>query len=122
VEREVREFFAAYAEDLRGHRREALANRYDPRGVFGRKRFRSFEENRNAYLARWEGPKSFEWRDLSVEVVSPDAAVVLALFEWRTDEDEALTYSYTGLLIRYPRGWRIRAEDESNQPAGPLAQ
>jgi hypothetical protein len=47
VERELRQFYDSYAEDLRQHRLEGIANRYDSRGVFsmgnGNKRFVTFE-------------------------------------------------------------------------------
>lgn len=85
TEREIREFFDSYAEDLRFARREAIANRYDSRGYFrmgnGSKRLVSFEDTKERYLTRWTGPKSFAWKDLSIEVLSSDAAVVTALFE-----------------------------------------
>lgn len=126
VEREVREFYDSYAEDLRRHRRGAIADRYDPRGVFflghGGKTLRSFEETKDRYLTKWAGPKSFEWKDISVEVLSPGAALVLGRFDWQTDAGQILTYSYTGLLIKHPGGWRIRVEDESTQPTKPPAQ
>lgn len=121
VEREVREFYESYAEDLRRHRRESIADRYDPRGVFflgnGSKILVTFEENKNSYLTKWKGPRSFYWKDMSFEVLSPEAAAVVGRFEWQTDTGETLTYSYTGLLVRRAGGWRIRIEDESRQPA-----
>lgn len=117
VEREVREFYGAYAADLQHHRREAIAGRYDPRGVFflgdGRKELVAFEALKKQYLTEWEGPKSFGWRDLSVDVLSPDAAVVVGRFEWQAEAGESLAFSYTGVLVRHPGGWRIRVEDES---------
>jgi ketosteroid isomerase-like protein len=120
VEREVKEFYDSYAEDLRRHRPDAIANRYDPRGVYsmgqGRKSLESFAATRTRYLTKWKGPKSFEWKDMSIEVVSPDAAVVIARFEWQTDDGETFKYSYTGLVVRHSAGWRIRVEDESTQP------
>lgn len=126
TEREVREFYASYAEDLRQHRREAIADRYDPRGIFflghGVKRLESFEATKNRYLTKWMGPKSFEWRDISIEVLSPDAAVVLGRFEWQTDGGQTLSYSYTGLVIKHLGRWRIRVEDESTRPPKPPAQ
>ncbi len=117
TEREVREFYDLYAEDLRQHRRSEIADRYDPRGVFflghGGKSLQSFEENKNDYLKGWTGPKSFEWKDISVEVLSPDAAVVLGSFEWEGDNGDVVSFSYTGLVIRHDGRWRIRVEDES---------
>ncbi len=125
TEREVREFFDSYAEDLRQHRREAIANRYDPRGVYflgnGGKTLESFETVKNVYLTKWTGPKSFEWKDISVEVLSPEAAVVIGRFEWQTASDQLQGFSYTGLLIKHSGEWRIRVEDESSPPAKPSA-
>jgi hypothetical protein len=120
VEREIKEFFDSYAEDLRQHRREAIANRYDPRGYFrmgnGSKTLVSLEDVKNRYLTKWVGPKSFEWRDVSIEVLSPAAAVVVGLFDWQRDAGEKETYSYTGLLVKQSGKWRIRLEDESGAP------
>jgi hypothetical protein len=117
TEGEVREFLASYAEDLRQSRREALANRYDSRGTFflghGKKNLRSLEDIKNSYLTKWMSPKSFEWKDISVEVLSADAAVVFGLFDWQSTSGEVRTYSYTGLLIRHEGKWHIRLEDES---------
>ena len=126
TEREVREFYASYAEDLRRHRREAIADRYDPRGVFllghGRKTLQTFEATKDRYLTKWVGPKSFEWKDISIEVLSPDAAVVVGRFDWQVDAGQILTYSYTGLLVKHSGRWKIRVEDESTQPPKPPTQ
>ena len=126
TEREVREFYDSYAEDLRQHRREAIADRYDPRGVYflghGVKRLESFEATKSRYLTKWMGPKSFEWKDISIEILSPDAAVVMGRFEWQTDSGVTLNYSYTGLVIKQTGRWRIRVEDESTQPPKRSAQ
>jgi len=125
TERSVRSFFDSYAEDLRGHKREAIADRYDRRGVYmvgnGRKSFETFENVRDRYLNKWSGPKSFAWKDLSVEVLSKDAAVVTGLFEWQTATGATFNYSYTGLLLRRDGKWRIRLEDESTAPPKPSA-
>ena len=86
TERSVRAFFDSYAEDLRGHKREAIADRYDRRGVYlvgnGTKSLVPFDQVRERYLTKWSGPKAFAWKDLSVEVISKDSAVVTGLFEW----------------------------------------
>jgi hypothetical protein len=123
VEREVKEFYDSYGEDLRRHRREEIANRYDPRGIYfmgqGNKRLETFEATKNRYLTKWKGPKSFEWKDISIEVLSPDAAVVVGRFEWQAESGDAFLYSYTGLLVKTSTGWRIRVEDESTQPPKP---
>jgi len=117
VEREVRAFYESYAEDLRLHRLDSLVRRYDPRGVLflgdGRKAFETFDALENQYRTEWKGPRSFRWRDLSVEVLSADAAVVVGRFEWQPEAGVISTFSYTSLLVRHTGGWRIRVEDES---------
>jgi hypothetical protein len=121
TERSVREFFDSYAEDLRGHRREAIADRYDRRGVYlvgnGSKSFIPYDQVKDRYLTKWLGPKSFAWKDLSVEVLSKDSVVITGLFEWQTAAGTTFNYSYTGLLIKQEGKWRIRLEDESTKPA-----
>lgn len=120
TERSIREFYDTYAVDLRAHRRESIAERYDRRGVYmvgnGSKSFVSYDQIKDRYLTKWLGPKSFTWKDLSVEVLSKDSAVVTGLFEWQTESGTTLNYSYTGLLIRQEEKWRIRLEDESTAP------
>ncbi|MBK9216048.1 MAG: cupin domain-containing protein [Chloracidobacterium sp.] len=120
TEKEIRNFFDSYAEDLRQHRREAIANRYDARGYFrmgnGSKTLISFEDTKQRYLKRWTGPKSFAWRDLSIEVLSQDAVVVTGLFDWEGGSGQKATLSYTGLLIKHQGRWGIRVEDESVSP------
>ncbi len=123
TERSVREFFDSYAEDLRGHKREAIADRYDRRGVYmvgnGSKSLVPFEQVKERYLTKWSGPKSFNWKDLSVEVISKESVVVTGLFEWQTASGTTFNYSYTGLLIKQEGKWRIRLEDESTAPTKP---
>ena len=116
--KEIEKFFEGYADDLRNHRREAIADRYDRRGTFsmgnGRKNFDSFDVVKSRYLQKWNGPKSFQWKDLSVDVLSRDVVAVLAKFEWETEKGQIYKYSYTGVLVRRDGKWRIRVEDESS--------
>ncbi len=120
TERSVREFYDSYAEDLRTHKREAIADRYDRRGVYmvgnGTKSLEPFDKVRERYMTKWSGPKSFAWKDLSVEIISKDSAVVTGLFEWQAASGTTYNYSYTGLLIKQEGKWRIRLEDESTMP------
>ena len=120
AEREIREFFDSYAEDLRRHQGAAIAARYDSRGYYrmgnGTKTLVSFEDNKKRYLNNWAGPKSFAWKNLSIEVLSADSAVVTALFDWQIGANEPRLYSYTGLLTKQSGTWRIRLEDESGAP------
>jgi quercetin dioxygenase-like cupin family protein len=122
VEQELRQFYDGYAEDLRQHRSEAIANRYDSRGYFalgnGSKRLVSFEDNKKTYTTRWTGPKSFAWRDLSFEVLSATSAAVVGLFDWTGSSGATDTGSYTAVLTKQSQQWRIRVEDESFNTTG----
>jgi hypothetical protein len=119
AEKEIRLFYEAYAEDLRQQRREAIADRYDRRGVYflgnGRKDYDTFEAVKDRYVNKWRGPKSFQWKDLSFEILSPSIATVLGKFEWETADGKVFNYSYTGVLVKRDGRWRIRVEDESRE-------
>ena len=122
TERELKEFYDAYAEDLRQHKAESVANRYDQRGYFsvgnGRKELVSFEDNKRHYLKEWTGPKAFEWRDLSFEILSPTAASVIGIGDWTAASGQKIVISYTALLTKQAGQWRIRVEDESVNSSG----
>jgi quercetin dioxygenase-like cupin family protein len=122
TERELRDFYDSYRDDLVKQRREAIANRYDTRGYFGlgngRKELVSFEDNKRRYLKEWSGPKAFEWRDLSFEILSPTAASVVGIGEWTAASGQKTVLSYTALLTKQGDQWRIRVEDESVNSSG----
>lgn len=122
-ERELREFFDAYAEDLRTGRGEAIAGRYDSRGYYrmggGSKTLVSFEDNRKRFVTNFAAQKAFAWKDLSIEVLAPDVAIVTALFDWQHGSAEPRRYSYSGVLTKRSGQWRIRLEDESPAPIKP---
>lgn len=122
VEQELRKFYDEYAEDLRQQRREAIANRYDSRGYFrvgnGSKQLVAFEENRQNYLKRWTGPKTFGWKDLSFEVLTKTAAAVVGVGEWEAVSGQKTTISYSGVLTKTSGQWKIRVEDESVNTSG----
>src|SRR5690348_16073523 len=81
AEKEVRQFYETYADDLRERRRESIVERYDRRGAYfmgnGRKSLDSFESIKDRYMNKWKGPKGFQWTDLSFEILSPTHAVVV---------------------------------------------
>ncbi len=127
IEDEARRFMVGYADDLRSGRRLAIANRYNKRGAFrvgeGEKIFETPDMIRAVYLTQWVPPKTFEWRNLSYEVLSADAVLVVGLFDWGTGDGRKVAFSYTGLLTRQDGVLRIRLEDESveRRPA-PIAK
>jgi hypothetical protein len=121
--REAEAFMEGYARDLRGGERERIIERYDPRGAYfvgqGRKTLLPLDSIQASYRGRWRPPFSFEWQDLSYEVVGPDAVVVTGRFTWGLSAEQRLSFSYTGLLLRQDGRLRIRLEDESGAPAPP---
>jgi hypothetical protein len=119
-EAEARAFMESYARDLRSGAREAIVARYDPRGSYrvgnGQKTFEPRDSTRATYMGAWQPPTAFEWRDLSYEVLSDDAVMVVGRFEWTGADGKMLPLSYTGLLLRHDGEWHIRLEDESVSP------
>ena len=113
-------FMSTYAEDLLAGRRDAIIARYDPRGAYlvgnGEKKLVPLDSIAATYRGRWRAPASFAWRDLSYEVVGPDAVVVTGLFDWGAGAERKIQVSYTGLLLRRDGRWMIRLEDESFAP------
>jgi hypothetical protein len=117
TEGEIRDFLAAYAQDLNAHRSQSIINRYDQRGAYmhsgGKKSFKTFDSIKETYENNWVGPFAFEWEDMSIEVLSPKASVVTGFFKWQSSSERpAKTYSYTALLVKDSGEWRIRLEDE----------
>ncbi|HYH81557.1 MAG TPA: hypothetical protein VEX86_17260 [Longimicrobium sp.] len=119
-------FMASYATDLLQGRRDAIVARYDPRGAtmmgMGQKEVMTRDQIHQRYHGpRWNPPVSFAWRDLSYEVVGPDAVVVTGLFDWGISAERKEQLSYTGLLLRRDGRLMIRLEDESFAPRRPAA-
>lgn len=121
-EAELKRFYDDYADDLIKGRGEAIANRYDARGYYslgnGSKRLVSFDDAKKRYTTAWSAPKSFAWKDMSFELLSPTSATVTGLFDWERPSGEKLTLSYSGVLTKQSGQWRIRVEDESFNSVG----
>jgi hypothetical protein len=121
---EAAAFMAAYANDLRRGDHAAVAARYHSAGVYelrpGTKRLSSADVVTARYATDWRPPATFEWRDLSYEVVGPDAVIVVGLFAWATATGAApLVQSYVALLQREHGPLRIRLEAEAAVPPIP---
>ena len=116
---EAQRFMNAYANDLAAGDRAAIARRYARGGAWflghGQKEFESYARIEARYAGpEWTPPRSFEWRDLSIEPAGRDAVVVAGLGLWEpADGRPIVTLSYTALLIREDGELRIRLEDES---------
>lgn len=124
---EARAFMESYAADLREGRRDAILARYDPRGAYmmghGEKRELSLDSLAAIYHGtEWKPPASFDWVDLSFEVVGPNAVVIAGLMNWGFNAEFKLRISYTGLLLRRDGRWMIRLEDEDAAPQRPAPQ
>jgi quercetin dioxygenase-like cupin family protein len=122
AEKELRDFYDAYADDLIKGRGEAIANRYDPRGYYsvgnGNKQLVTLEEAKTRYTTRWTAPKGFQWKDVNFEILSPDSATVVGQFDFESRSGDKGTFSYSAVLIRSGGKWRIRVEDESFNSTG----
>ena len=121
AEKELRAFYDSYADDIRQHRPDAIAKKYDSDGVWflgnGAKRHSSFEDNKKYYTTKWKGPKNFDFKDLTFELTDARSAVVFGKFEWQAEsDDKPTTCSYTGILHRNAGKWLIRVEHESCPP------
>ena len=116
---EAQQFMSDYARDLAAGDRAAIARRYMRGGAWflghGRKEFEPHARIEARYAGpEWAPPRSFEWRDLSIEPVGRDAVMVAGLGLWEpADGGPIVTLSYTALLIREDGELRIRLEDES---------
>ena len=117
---EAQRFMDAYARDLAAGDRAAIAHRYMRGGAWflghGRKDFEPYTRIEARYAgSEWTPPRSFAWRDLSIEPAGRDAVVVAGLGLWEpSDGSRIVTISYTALLLREDGELRIRLEDESS--------
>ena len=121
AEAEARARMARLSADLNAGDREAMIRSYDARGAFfvggGQKVFRSPVAISAFYRsADWTPTAHFEWRDLSYEVLGPDAVVVSGCFAWADHPGSSVLYSYTGLLVRQAGELKLRLEHEDEAP------
>ena len=121
----ARAFMADYGRDLRAADREAVAGRYDPRGVYfvmrGTLTLVPRDSVRAMYRGPWRPPSSFEWHDLTFEPVGADAMVVTGRLDWGGANGALIPMQYAALLCRQAGAWHIRVEDESDTPHSPAA-
>ncbi|HEX6040372.1 hypothetical protein [Longimicrobium sp.] len=123
---EASAFMDAYGRDLAAASREAIADRYDRRGVHfmfnAERQLVPWEQLREQYRTRWQPPAAFEWMNLVFEPAGPDAVVVNGHFFWTLRAGELpMRFRYTALLVRQDGALRIRLEDESVAPVTPAA-
>lgn len=110
-----------YAADLRSGDRLAIPGRYAPEGAIftggPSKTVATAAQILERYRTRWRPPTSFDWCDLSYEVLTPDSVAVTGFFRWGASD--TVTYAaYTGLLVRRDGRLAIRLEHENVLPPG----
>lgn len=114
---EAREFMAGYAADLLSHDPDAIAARYSRRGVHlvlpGFRKLEPYDSILRIYREDWRGPESFEWEDLSYEVLGDAAVAVIGTFRWESPPGAGVLANYTAVLVREEGELRIRVENES---------
>lgn len=125
IETRARTFIATYADDLRAHRRDAIAARYALEGAYLLRQGKSvrmpFAEIRAHYLKEWEGPAFFEWGPLAYEALTPDVVTVQGTFRWQSAGDPApAEYAYSAVFVREQEQLRIRLELEWPLTRGPI--
>lgn len=117
VEEEARRFMAGYAADLLSHDPEVIAARYSRRGTYvvfpGDWKLQPHDSIARMYREGWQGPESFEWQDLSYDVVGEDAVAVIGGFRFEAGENSGALGTYTAVLVREDGEFRIRLENES---------
>ena len=114
LEIEARSFMQDYATALRAHDYEALPTFYDRAGTYGSGGLESWESIRASYgEGRWRGPSTFQWDDLSYEVVGSDAVMVSGWFLCGAEPTmQPGRMIYSALLLRRDGEFRIRREHE----------
>lgn len=118
-------FMRSYAVDLRNGHRGRIAHRYDRTGVHelrpGVAAFTPHEAIVARYADAWDVPASFEWKDLSYEVLAPDTVLVTGLFLLgEASSGEPGVYSYGAILRRQQGEFRIRFESEAPRGGSPM--
>jgi hypothetical protein len=114
LESDARAFMESYAQDLRDHDAEGVADRYHSSGAYFRGGFMDKESIRQNYTSGWQGPASFVWEDLSFEVLGPEAILVAGTGIWGLqDTTRFMQVLYASVLTGDDGDLRIRVEDET---------
>lgn len=114
---EVQKFMDDYAVMLKDQIENVGNLYYDSGAVMtfqGRSQFRVLDSLKSSYAKRPKTLKYFRWEGTRVDVLTEDAALVTAYFYWHSSRmADTAKFSYTGLLIKTPNGWKIKHEHES---------
>lgn len=120
VTEEVTTFLAQYTQELLAHDHGKILERYHPEGVYftgeGRKMFFSHKQLDQFYRKSWQGPKDMAFKNVSIEVLSDDNAMIAAQLSWTHQDGKTDLFSYAGVLVRTDGHWRIKLEAESRKP------
>jgi len=112
--REARRFMEDYGQDIRKNDGAAVAARYHPSGTYFKGGLMEYNDIVSSYTGEWEGPAAFEWRDLKIEILGPDAVLASGTGLWgREDTNTTMNVLYAAVLTRLDGKWYIRVEDET---------
>ncbi|SRR5713101_1311495 len=120
--RSAAQFYEAYSQDARTHKREKLAQYYAPSGAVivlaGQRRFYSRAAIDSFYRGPWQGPAYFAWDTLAFDLLSPDLVLVTGRFRWlATGATDTTQYIYAAILQTVDSGLAIRVEHETPAPS-----
>ncbi|HUF89261.1 MAG TPA: serine hydrolase [Gemmatimonadota bacterium] len=111
--------------EIRASDIDAILRRYSRDGVYlvsyGHKSLVSHEDLVASFHEGWVEPASFQFDDLSFEVLGADAVAVAGIFRWKWSEEEGYLGSNASLLVREDGDLRIRLESESITNLDPSA-
>lgn len=114
-------FYEAYARDLQGGHRTALAHYYAPEGAVvvlaGQREHRSRADMDSIYRSAWSPPAYFAWDDLAFDSLGPDRVLVTGAFLWRAPgSPDTSRFVYAALLEAVDSGLALRFEHETPWP------
>jgi hypothetical protein len=123
--RSAAQFYDAYVQDVRAHRREKLAQYYHASGALivlaGQRRQLSRAAIDSFYRGVWQGPTYFAWDTLAFDSLSSQLVLVTGRFRWLAPGARDTTrYVYAAILEAVDSGFALRLEHET--PAPPRAR
>src|SRR6266849_10564540 len=116
------QFYDAYSQDARAHRREKLAQYYAPSGALivlaGQRRFYSRAAIDSFYRGTWQGPAYFAWDTLAFDTLSSNLVLVTGRFRWLArGTTDTTRYIYASILQMVDSDLAIRVEQETPAPS-----
>jgi len=122
--RSAAQFYDAYVQDVRAHRREKLARYYHASGALivlgGQGRHLSRAAIDSFYREVWRGPTYFAWDTLAFDSLSAQLVLVTGRFRWvAPGARDTARYIYAAILEAVDSGLALRLEHETLAPPHP---